>query len=141
MSKISNAFTLVELMVTIVIIGVLAAVSIPRYNNAIAKAKFVEVPITFNTIMLGQKIYNYENGSYKYIHGQNKFSKIGVNIPTSNYFYYYCPATQSHYWSIAILRINLGKHKRGSTILINEEMYRRGYPISIEQLNKAYFKQ
>jgi prepilin-type N-terminal cleavage/methylation domain-containing protein len=37
-------FTLIELMVVIVIIGVLASLAIPRFTEASDKAKFAEVP-------------------------------------------------------------------------------------------------
>jgi len=44
-AKISKGFTLIELMVVIVIIGVLAAIAIPKFMDASTKAKFGEVPV------------------------------------------------------------------------------------------------
>ena len=38
-----KGFTLIELMITIVIIGILSAVAIPTYSNYIAKARMAEV--------------------------------------------------------------------------------------------------
>ncbi len=43
--KISKGFTLIELMVVIVIIGVLAAIAIPKFMDASTKAKFGEIPV------------------------------------------------------------------------------------------------
>jgi prepilin-type N-terminal cleavage/methylation domain-containing protein len=43
--KIAKGFTLIELMVVIVIIGVLAAIAIPKFMDASTKAKFGEVPV------------------------------------------------------------------------------------------------
>jgi prepilin-type N-terminal cleavage/methylation domain-containing protein len=43
--KLNNkGFTLIELMVVIVIIGVLASLAIPRFNQASLKAKIAEAP-------------------------------------------------------------------------------------------------
>ena len=135
-----RAFTLVELIVTIMIIGVLSAVMIPKYNSYISKARFAEVPTTLNTIQTSQEIYYIENSRYKHIWSQDKFYHIGLFIPESKYFYYYCPANRDHYWGIAYFRKPIGKHSRGSTILINEDHYKRGFPRSVESLNKSYFK-
>ncbi|MBN1757829.1 MAG: prepilin-type N-terminal cleavage/methylation domain-containing protein [Chitinispirillaceae bacterium] len=44
MLRTNKGFTLVELMVVIVIIGVLAALAIPKFTDASTKAKISEIP-------------------------------------------------------------------------------------------------
>jgi type IV pilus assembly protein PilA len=43
--KKSHGFTLIELMTIIIILGILAAIAIPKFMDASTKAKFGEIPV------------------------------------------------------------------------------------------------
>ena len=45
-----HGFTLIELMIVIAIVGILAAIAVPEYNNYTARAKFSEVKLAVTPI-------------------------------------------------------------------------------------------
>ena len=62
--KRNSGFSLVELMIVIVIIGVLAAVAVPIYSNNVMKAKMSEADAALGSIRTQLRVYYGENGYY-----------------------------------------------------------------------------
>ncbi len=62
--KKNSGFSLVELMIVIVIIGVLAAVAVPIYNNNVMKAKMSEADASLGSIRTQLRVFYGENGAY-----------------------------------------------------------------------------
>jgi len=64
MNKNKKGFTLVELLVVIIIVGVLAAVAVPLMTANVQKARKSEGMAGAGTIRTAQRLYNVENGAY-----------------------------------------------------------------------------
>ena len=62
--KRSKGFTLLELMITVAIIAILAAVAIPAYRGYIDTAKMTEAHNNLAAIRLAQEEYFLENNKY-----------------------------------------------------------------------------
>lgn len=62
-AKNTKGFTLIELMVVIVIIGILAAIAIPKFMDASIKAKVSEIPTVMATFDHAELAYLAENAS------------------------------------------------------------------------------
>ncbi|MCB1198314.1 MAG: prepilin-type N-terminal cleavage/methylation domain-containing protein, partial [Deltaproteobacteria bacterium] len=60
-----SAFTLIELMVVVSIIGIVTALAIPNMNKYKTKAKMAEASIILPSIVKYQKAFYIENGYFK----------------------------------------------------------------------------
>ncbi|HXI10645.1 MAG TPA: type II secretion system major pseudopilin GspG [Thermodesulfobacteriota bacterium] len=64
MEKDSRGFTLIELMVVIVILGILAAVIAPRLIGRTDEAKVTEAKVQIRNFETALKLYKLDNGYY-----------------------------------------------------------------------------
>lgn len=64
MNSSNRSFTLMELLLVVVILGVIAGFAIPSYQKAMARQKVKRLILTANLIAGAQEIYKARNGRY-----------------------------------------------------------------------------
>lgn len=60
----TKAFTLIELLIVVAIIGILAAIAVPNFQNAQIRAKVARVLAEFKTLGDAQEMYRVDNNRY-----------------------------------------------------------------------------
>lgn len=59
-----KAVTLIELMVTVIIIGILASIALPNFSRAFENTKAKEAVVSLQQIRSGERVYRVAEGSY-----------------------------------------------------------------------------
>lgn len=93
-----KGFTLVEIMMVVIIMGILAVLGVPRYQKYLLESKLSEAAINYGEIKQGEsKFYNSEHAYYKGFHdGNDTLLEVGLRIELGekeNFDYYVTPFT------------------------------------------------
>jgi prepilin-type N-terminal cleavage/methylation domain-containing protein len=64
MLKENGAFTLVELVFAVIIIGILASIALPRFSHTVEKSRITEAVNILATLRDAQELYRQEKGFY-----------------------------------------------------------------------------
>jgi type IV pilus assembly protein PilE len=91
-----HGFTLIELMITIVIIAVIAAIAVPNYTDYVTRSKFTEATAQLSDLRIKMEQFYQDNRRYSTTAAGGTCGIPGGNTPTvqgARYFAYTCAST------------------------------------------------
>ncbi len=108
-SRNNAGFTLLELLIVVIIIGILATVAIPQFTNATKRAKESEARAVIDSILTAEVAYYAEKGVFS-----QAMSDLIASIPTmKNWTSAANPGGNSTLVSITMVDKNDGTHFMG----------------------------
>jgi len=80
MRTIKKGFTLIELLIVVVIIGILAAIAIPKFANTKEKAYLATMKADLRNLLTAQEAYFADNQAYTTDLGNTYQTSAGVTV-------------------------------------------------------------
>jgi type IV pilus assembly protein PilE len=87
--RASQGFTLIELMITVAIIAILAAIAMPIYRDYVIRGRLTEAQSTLSSFRTQMEQYFQDNRTYQ----GSASGSCGVTFATSTYFTYTCTSS------------------------------------------------
>lgn len=121
LGAVAGGFTLVELAVVIIIIGVLAAFAVPRFLDSVERSKAAESFNYLSAVRAAQERYQVRQGTYA-----DDLTALDIQMPTPKYFTPGTPAAGStgsleDSWTLTLTRTGSAAGYGEYTVTFTEE--------------------
>jgi type IV pilus assembly protein PilA len=120
--KTRKGFTLVELAVVIVIIGVLAAFGVPRFMASVERSKAAEAFSYLSAVRDSQERYSAREGTYA-----TDLSALDIQMPAPKYFTVSTvepgAGTQENSWKLMLTRVGAASGYGPYTVVFTDQGY------------------
>lgn len=97
----NKGFTLIEVMIVVVIVGILAAVAIPNYSDYVTRSKTTEAVSALSDAKVRMEQYFQDNRYYS-SDGAAGSTDCGVTMPATTHFTFACVSSnngQAYVWT------------------------------------------
>jgi prepilin-type N-terminal cleavage/methylation domain-containing protein len=104
-SRAHKAFTIMEILIVVVIIGVIAAFAIPNYGRSVAQTHLQDAIIQLSAIRTANQVYYARTGAYWPPSGSNNVAAINSNLSLNiieNGMTYTCTGTGTAFSCTAV---------------------------------------
>ena len=115
-----KGFTLVELMIVVVIIGILASIAIPKFTSLIGKTKAAEAKSILNQIIQLENAYQMSNNSLVDFAVLTDCDAIGYAQPTNPRFTYSFTAATASTGTATALEMTVAQRADGQGDVNND---------------------
>ena len=91
-----DGFSLIELMVVVAVLGILASIAVPSYQDYVLRSKLVDAPSSLAQLRVSMEQYYQDNRSYDANPGEPTGTcGVAVSGSDSKYFAYTCETSSS----------------------------------------------
>jgi type IV pilus assembly protein PilA len=116
--KARKGFTLVELAVVIVIIGVLAAFGVPRFMNSVERSKAAQAFSYLSAVRAAQERYQAREGTYA-----SDVNQLDIKFPPPKYFTIGTVTNTETSWTLTLTRTGSSPGYGAYTVIFTHDGY------------------